>query len=197
MSKPKILTRETTHAGYLTVERLTIRLPNGESALREIESHGDSVAVLPYDAARRCALVIRQFRAAVFAACGEDSVVEACAGMIEGEDAETSVRREAEEELGLRLRDIEFVTRIWPSPGVSTERAALFLAPYVPTDRVGPGGGLASEHEDITVIETPLADLAVDAENGRIVDAKLLVLILSLRSRRPDLFARAAPTALT
>ena len=185
---PKILARETTHAGYLTVERLTIRLASGGTALREIESHGHSVAVLPYDAARRCALVIRQFRAAVFAACGEDSVVEACAGMIESEDAETSVRRESEEELGLDLRQVEFVARIWPSPGISTERASLFLAPYRPEDRTGPGGGLASEHEDITVIETPLAALGADADGGRIVDAKLLVLVLSLRSRRPDLF---------
>ena len=197
MSRPEILTRETTHAGYLTVERLTIRLSDGQTALREIESHGDSVAVLPYDAARQCALVIRQFRAAVFAACGEDSVVEACAGMIDGEDAETSVRRESDEELGLELRQVEFVARIWPSPGISTERAFLYLAPYRPEDRTGPGGGLASEHEDIAVIETPLADLADDAESGRIVDAKLLVLILSLRSRRPDLFERAAPAALT
>ncbi len=190
VSQPEILTRETVYAGYLTVERLTIGVPGDERpAVREIESHGSSAAVLPYDPERRTALIVRQSRAPVLAVTGAAFVVEVCAGMIDaGETAEAAGRREAVEELGVRLANLERVACVWPSPGVSTERSSLFLAAYGPKDRLGPGGGLAVEHEDITVIEVSLTDLAADADHGRIVDAKLLILALALRVRRPELF---------
>jgi nudix-type nucleoside diphosphatase (YffH/AdpP family) len=194
--KPDIRTRETAYAGYLTVERVLIRLADGAEVWREIERHGDAVAVLPYDAARRCAVVARLFRAPVFDATGETSLLEACAGMIEGEPAEDAARREACEELGIALTSLDYVARIWSSPGVSTERQTLFLAPYRNTDRTGPGGGVAGEHEGITVIELPLPQLARDAAHGRIADGKLLTLIFALQLRRPDLFAEPnAPNA--
>jgi nudix-type nucleoside diphosphatase (YffH/AdpP family) len=196
-ARPEILHRDTTHIGYVTVERLRLRLADGGEVMREVESHGDAVAVLPYDPGRRTALIVRLFRAPAFDRFGEEALEEACAGMIEPEndggdrevaDEAGTVRREALEELGLRLRELEFVARVWSSPGVSAERVALYLAPYQPQDRVGPGGGLAEEHEAITVIERPLAQLARDADAGRIVDLKLFSLVLALRARRPDLF---------
>ena len=113
---------------------------------------------------------------------------EACAGMIGNEDAETAARREADEELGATLKSLEFVGRFWSSPGVSTERQSMFLAPYSAADRVGAGGGLAAEHEGITVVERTLAELATDVDQGRIADGKLATLVLALRHRRPELF---------
>jgi len=187
--KHLVANRDRGYAGYLTVERLTIRLPDGRLALREVESHGNAVAVLPYDPERRTALIVSQFRAPVFATTGEESIVEACAGMIEDGNAEATVRREAAEELGLRVGVLEFVARVWPSPGVSTEQASLFLAPYRAADRVGPGGGVESEHEDITVLEVSLSVLASDADGGRIVDMKLLTLVSAMRLRHPALFS--------
>jgi len=68
---------------------------------------------------------------------------EACAGMIEHEDAAAAAHREAGEELGIFLRRVELVARIWSSPGVSSERQSLFLAPYSASDRIGSGGGLS------------------------------------------------------
>ncbi|MDB5481322.1 MAG: nudK [Caulobacteraceae bacterium] len=196
--RPEILERDTTHIGYVTVERLRVRLADGVEVVREVESHGDAIAVLPYDAERRKALIVKLFRAPAFDRFGEEALEEACAGMIETPDHENgdgqaadeaaTVRREAMEELGLRLGALEFVARVWSSPGVSAERVALYLAPYQPRDRVAPGGGLPEEHEAITVIERPLAQLAADADAGRIVDLKLLALVLALRARRPQLF---------
>ena len=203
-ARPEILDRDTTHIGYVTVERLRVRLADGAEVIREVESHGDAVAVLPYDPTHRNALIVRLFRAPAFERLGQEALEEACAGMIESSERETgereigedqpadeagTVRREAMEELGLRLADLEFVARVWSSPGVSAERVALYLAPYQPGDRVGPGGGVPEEHEAITVIERPLAQLAADADAGRIVDLKLLALVLALRARRPELFA--------
>src|SRR6202521_6116464 len=91
--KPEILERQIAHAGYLTVERLRMRLTDGAEVSREVERHGDSAAVLPYDVERRSALVVRLFRAPVFVASGEEMSEEACAGMIENEDADTTPRR--------------------------------------------------------------------------------------------------------
>ena len=186
---PRIIEREIAHAGYLTIERLRLRFADGAEAFREVESHGDAAAVLPYDAERRCALVVRLFRAPVLIAAGEIFLEEACAGMIELEDATTAVHREANEELGVDLPSLEFIARVWSSPGVSTERQSLFLAPYRPSDQKGKGGGARGEHEGITVVERSLSGLAFDADGGRIADAKLLILVLALRLRHPELFA--------
>jgi nudix-type nucleoside diphosphatase (YffH/AdpP family) len=188
---PVVRRRDRLSSGYIRVDRLTIRLAGGAEVVREVETHGHAVAILPYDPVRRRALVVRLFRAPPFDVCGLTELEEACAGMIDDTDAdaETAVRREAEEELGLAVGDLEFVARIWPSPGISTETATLFLASYSPEDRTGTGGGLASENEDITVVERSLTDLAEDADAGRIADGKLLTLVLALRVRRPDLFA--------
>ena len=186
--KPEILNRETVYAGYLRVERLTMRLAGGAVVVREVEDHGESVAVLPYDPSARVALIVSLLRAPPFDRAGELAMEEACAGMIEDGDAPATVRREALEELGVRLKTLDFVARVWPSPGVSAERTSLFLAPYAPDDRIAPGGGVAAEQENITVVERPLADLAAAADAGRIDDHKLLTLVQTLRLRRPDLF---------
>jgi nudix-type nucleoside diphosphatase (YffH/AdpP family) len=190
--RPKILGRKILCAGYLTVERLRLRLIDGAEVWREVERHGDAVAMLPYSIDRRCALVVRLFRAPVFDATGVAIVEEACAGMIGDEDAETAARREAYEELGVAIGPLEFVARIWSSPGVSTERQSLFLASYSSADRIDDGGGVDGEHENITVSERPLVELAAAADQGRIEDGKLLSLVFALRLRRPELFHAAA-----
>jgi nudix-type nucleoside diphosphatase (YffH/AdpP family) len=191
---PEILERETVYQGYIRVQRLKVRLPDGAETWREVARHGDSVAVLPFDATRRCALTVRLFRLPAFDLTGETYLEEACAGMIDEADADESAaaRREAFEELGVRLGELEPVGRCWSSPGVSAERISLFLSSYTEQDRVGPGGGLESEHEAITVVEAPLARLVAEVEAGRIVDLKLLALVQALRLRRPALFAPAS-----
>lgn len=191
---PAIIERKILHAGYLTVEQLRLRLADGAEVMREVEHHGNAAVVLPYDAERRCALVVRLFRAPVLVASGEASCEEACAGMIEQEDAPAAARREAFEELGVELKSLEFIARVWSSPGVSTERQSLFLAPYRRSDRTAPGGGVPGEHEGITVVERSLAGLALDADQASIADAKLLTLVLALRLRRPDLFLPLTPS---
>lgn len=109
--------------------------------------------------------------------------------MIEGEEPAACARREALEEAGVRLGPLELLGACYASPGVSSERVSLFLAPYAAGDRTAPGGGAAGEQEHITVMEVPLAQLWAWVEGRRIEDLKTLALALWLRLRRPELFA--------
>ena len=189
VAQAEILERRTVHDGYLTVESLRLRLADGSEVTREVGSHGDAVAVLPYDAGRRTALTVRLMRPPVLDATGLPELEEACAGMIEeGQDAQETARREAREELGVDINQLEPVGVVWSSPGVSTERIWLFLAPYGLADRRAAGGGLEEEHEGITVREAALAELAQASDEGAVADAKLLMLVQALRLRRPNLF---------
>jgi nudix-type nucleoside diphosphatase (YffH/AdpP family) len=178
---------ETAYEGWGRYLVATIRQPDASVIRREVEDHGVAAAVLPYDAGRRTAVLVRQFRAPVFVAERTEDLLEAIAGSMEDPDAETCARREAMEEAGLRLGPLEHVVTGWAMPGISTERAALYLAPYTAADRVAAGGG-ADEDESITVVEMTLAELARMADEGTLVDFKTLILVQALRQRRPDLF---------
>jgi len=179
---------ETAWQGYLTIMIATFAGPDGAAFRREIEHHGRAACVLPYDPKRKTALMVNLPRAPVIWAGGPPELLEAPAGMVENEDPEDTAIREAMEEAGVALRRLDPVGSPFSSPGVSSERVDLFLAEYEAADRRGSGGGLAEEHENITVQEVPLALLWTWVEHRRIEDLKSLTLILALRVRRPELF---------
>lgn len=185
---PKIIEKKVVHSGYVELLALRIRLSDGEAIAREVEDHGRAVAVLPYDPERRTALLVRLLRAPVLLSTGEAELLEAPAGMVEEDDPEETARRELAEETGLQARGLEHVGSVFTSPGVSTERMDLYLAAYAAADRIGAGGGLEDEHENITVCEMPLAELWSMAERNAIADMKTLTLLLALRVRQPHLF---------
>ncbi|MBU1375385.1 MAG: NUDIX hydrolase [Alphaproteobacteria bacterium] len=180
---------ETVYQGYVTLLMATFAGPGGETFNREIEHHGRAACVLPYDPERKTALLVNLPRAPVIWAGGPPELLEAPAGMVENEDPEDTAIREALEECGVTLHRLEAVGSPFSSPGVSSERIDLFLAAYSSADRTAAGGGLVSEHEHITVEEIPLAQLWTWVEQRKIEDLKSLALILSLKVRRPELFA--------
>lgn len=182
-----ILDRSTVYDGWLSLARLLVRMPNGAIEERHVEDHGSAVALFPYDPDRRVAILISQPRVPVLLA-GQPSLLEAVAGRLESAGADYTVRKEALEEAGLRLRAIQPVANIWSMPTISTERIHLYLAEYCPEDRVADGGGAADENECITVHELPLANIWAQVLDGRISDAKTLILIQFLRIARPELF---------
>ena len=184
----KIIRTETVFEGFSRLLIATVELPDGQTIRREIEDHGRAVCVLPYDPARRTAILVRQFRPAVAFVDGREHLLEAVAGSVEDEDIDACVYREALEEAGLKLRALEHLGTAWSMPGISTEQMDLYLAAYSEADRVGVGGGVDDEHEGITVVELPLVELAAMADAGQIMDMKTLAVVQTLRLRRPELF---------
>ncbi len=179
---------QTVHEGWARFMVATIRL-DGHDIRREVEDHGHAAAVLAFDPVRRVALLVKQLRVPLVVAGEPTNILEAIAGLVDDEAPESAARREAVEEVGVALRAIEPVGAAWSMPGLSTERMHLFLGEFTPADRTGPGGGHADEHENIEMVEIPLRELAHMADDGTLTDMKTLVLVQTLRLRRPELFA--------
>lgn len=179
----------TLHSGWLDLHLVGLKNPDGSTYERYVEDHGRAVVVLPYNPARKTALLVTMPRAALRFAGGTD-VLEAPAGILEaGEAPADCARRELVEEAGLEVTDLEPAGSVWVSPGTTTERLDLFLAAYDDAQRTGAGGGLESENENITVVELALGALWEACHGDAPADAKTRILVETLRLRRPELFA--------
>lgn len=145
---------------------------------REAYDRGNGAVLLLFSPTRRTVVLTRQFRLPAFINGGGDGyLIEACAGLLDGDDPETCIRREAEEETGYRVRTPRKVFEAFMSPGSVTERLHFFVAEYEVEDRVMEGGGLPGEGEDIEVIELPLQEALQGVADGRIQDAKTIMLL--------------------
>ncbi len=157
---------------------------NTDRLIREVHDHGHGATVLPYDAARGTVLLVKQFRLPAYLNGGDGFIIETCAGLLDGDDPAICAQREAEEEMGFRLRNLRQVASAFSTPGSVTERITMFLADYTHDDRVGAGGGHAHEGEDIEILEMPFDEVRAMAKAGKIVDLKTLLLILHLERER-------------
>jgi nudix-type nucleoside diphosphatase (YffH/AdpP family) len=172
--------------GVLKNTALDYRRSDGtwEAQTRETYERGHGATVLPLDAERGTILLVRQFRFPAYVEGHPEPLIEACAGLLDDDDAETCARREAEEELGYRLHELKQVFMPFTSPGSVLERLACFTARYSPADRISGGGGHAEEGEDIEVVEMPLDEAYRAVHDGRIIDAKTILLIQHLMLTR-------------
>lgn len=169
---------------WAKLDRYTIRYTrqdgSTETLVREVHDHGHGATVLPYDKAKGTVLLVRQFRLPVHL-FGEDGfIIEACAGLLDGDDPAKCAKREAEEELGFRLSNLRQMASTFMTPGAVTERLTMFLADYSHEDRIGDGGGEPHEGEDIEVVEMPFDQLRRMMQRAEIVDAKTVMLIMFL-----------------
>lgn len=152
-----------------------------ETQIRQTYDRGDGAVILPFDRERSTVLLVRQFRYPAFVTGHPEPLIEACAGLLDDHDPETAIRKEAEEELGYRLRDVRRLYAPYMSPGSVTERLSFFTADYTPADRISDGGGAADEGEDIEVLEITLDEALAQIRDDRIIDAKTIMLIQHLK----------------
>lgn len=152
---------------------------NGEwqTQKREVFDRGHAATLLPYNLADRTVVLTRQFRLPAYLAGHDDLLIEAAAGMLDDESPENRIRAEAEEEIGYRLNDVRKVFEAFMSPGALTEKLHFFVAEYDRSMRIGDGGGIADEGEDIEVLELPIDSALAMISDGRIADAKTIMLL--------------------
>ena len=176
-----ILSRQAISRGFGLLERLSIELKRFDGRLqtqaREIYDTGDGAAILLYDPARSTVVLVRQFRLPAYLKDGRDSMIEVCAGRLEGLDPETRIAREVEEETGFRVRHPRRLFEGYSSPGAYCEKLTFFVAEYDAADRIADGGGLAHEGEDIEVLEPTLDEALAMVARCEIVDTKTILLL--------------------
>jgi nudix-type nucleoside diphosphatase (YffH/AdpP family) len=166
---------------YYTLKsvRFEYRRANGEwqTQSREIFDRGNAATLLPYNLATRTVVLVRQFRYPPYVNGHDDLMIEAAAGMLDDASPETRIRAEAEEETGYRLGEVRKIFEAFMSPGAVTEKLHFFVAEYEASMRVGAGGGIADEGEDIEVLELPIDSALAMIADGRIADAKTIMLL--------------------
>ena len=146
---------------------------------RETYDRGNGVALLLFNAARASVILTRQFRFPAWVNGGGDGhLIEACAGLLDGNDPAAAMRREAIEETGYAVSTPRKVFEAYMSPGSVTEKLHFFIAEYTAGDRISGGGGVAHEGEDIEVLEVPFAEALAMIDRGEIVDGKTIMLLL-------------------
>ncbi len=155
------------------------RRANGEwqTQARETYDRGNGATLLPYNLARRSVVLVRQFRYPAYVNGHDDLLIETAAGLLDDESPEVRIRAEAEEETGYRLGEIKKVFEAFMSPGSVTEKLHFFVAVYEPRMRVSVGGGVADEGEDIEVLELEIDQALAMIGDGRIADAKTIMLL--------------------
>lgn len=178
----RVVDVELLAAGWHVLRRSTIDWRDAAGTWtrqqRETYDRGNGATVLLYDRERRTILLTRQFRFPVYVNGHPDGMLlETAAGLLDDDDPATAIRREAAEETGVTVGELEHVFDVFMSPGSVTERVHFFAAPYDATTRVGAGGGLAEEGEEIDVVELGIDDARAMIRDGSIQDAKTIMLV--------------------
>ncbi len=148
-----------------------------QTQARESYDRGNAATLLPYNLTQRTVVLVRQFRYPAYVNGYDDLLIEAAAGMLDNETPEIRIRAEVEEETGYRVGAVRKIFEAFMSPGAVTEKIHFFVAEYESDMRIGSGGGLASEGEDIEVLELPIDQALAMMGDGRIVDAKTIILL--------------------
>lgn len=158
---------------------------NGEPEIqrREVYDRGNGAAILLYNKEKQTVILTRQFRLPTFLNGNESGMmIEVCAGLLDEKNPEDCIKRETEEETGYRIQEVKKVFEAYMSPGAVTEILYFFTAEYHPGMKVSEGGGLASEHEYIEVLEMSFSNALAMVYNGEIKDAKTIMLLLHAKS---------------
>ena len=178
----RIIDTELLSNNWYTLNKVTFDFQRRDGSWqrlsREAYDRGNGSTLLLFNAARGTVILTRQFRLPTFVNGNVDGMlIEACAGLLDGEDPEACIRREVEEETGFRIHSPRKLFEAYMSPGSVTEKLHFFVAEYESHQQTGAGGGLAQEGEDIEVLELPLATALAMVQSGEIQDGKTIMLL--------------------
>ena len=178
----KIKNTEVLSDNWYTLNKVTydIQQSNGawETHSREAYDRGNGSTILLYNKENQTVVLTRQFRLPTYVNGNETGMlIEACAGLLDKDNAEDCIRKETEEETGYRIRKVEKIFEAYMSPGSVTEILYFFVAEYDKDMKVSDGGGLAEEQENIEVLELDFNQAIHMISNGEIKDGKTIMLL--------------------
>lgn len=149
---------------------------------REAYDRGNGATILLYNTEKQTVILTKQFRLPTFLNGNETGMlIEACAGLLDKDNAEDCIRRETEEETGYKISSVEKIFEVYMSPGSVTEILYFFIAAYSDKMKVHEGGGIDDEQENIEVLELNFDDALKMIDAGEIKDAKTIMLLYHLR----------------
>ena len=167
---------------WYTLKKVTFKIQKKDGSFqqqsREAYDRGNGAAILLYDKSTENVILTRQFRLPSFINGNETGMmIEVCAGLLDNDNPEDCIKRETEEETGYKVSHVEKIFEAYRSPGAVTEILHFFIAEYTENDKTGEGGGLASEQENIEVLELDFAQAYSMIASGEIKDGKTIMLL--------------------
>ena len=183
--KIKLIKDKVLSDNYFILHNITYDLTrkNGDviQHKREVYDRGNGATILLYNRDKRSVVLIRQFRVATWVNGNPDGrLIETCAGLLDNDEPEVCIRKEAIEETGYQVGEVQKLFELYMSPGGVTEIVHFFIAEYDDNARANDGGGV--EDEDIEVLELPFARALEMVSNGEIRDGKAVILLQYLKS---------------
>lgn len=184
MNNPKIEITETKvlSDNWYTLRKITYNYlkkdGQWETQSREAYDRGNGATILLYNKNSKTVILTRQFRMPTYLNGNETGMlIEACAGLLDKDNAEECIRRETEEETGYKISSVEKLFEVYMSPGSVTEIVHFFAAEYTKDMKITEGGGLDDEQENIEVLEFDFDTAYSMIKSGEIKDAKTIMLL--------------------
>lgn len=177
----KIKQTEVLSDNWYTLRKVTFDYQKKDGSWqtqsREAYDRGNGATILLYNKATATVILTRQFRLPTYINNNPSGMmIEACAGLLDQDNAEECIRRETEEETGYQLSAVRKIFEAYMSPGSVTEILHFFVAEYAKDMKIHEGGGV-KEEEDIDVLELPFEKTLQMIESGEIKDAKTIMLL--------------------
>lgn len=178
--KDKILSEN-----WFLLRNMTYELTRSDGSVvrhrREVYDRGNGATILLYNRHKQTVVLVRQFRIATWVNGNEDGMlIETCAGLLDSDEPEECVRKEAIEDTGFEVGEVRKLFELFMSPGGVTELIYFFIAEYNDTQRANDGGGV--DDEDIEVLELPYHRALEMMANGEIRDGKAVILLQYLQT---------------
>lgn len=149
---------------------------------REAYDRGNGATILLYNLQQKTVILTKQFRLPSYINGNENGMlIEACAGLLDKDNAEDCIKRETEEETGYKISEVKKIFEAYMSPGSVTEILYFFIAEYSKDMKVNEGGGVEHEEENIEVLELNFDDALRKIETDEIKDAKTIMLLQYIR----------------
>lgn len=182
IDKVKIIKTEILSDNWYVLKKITYQFEKKDGTVqthtREAYDRGNGATILLYNKLQKTVILTRQFRLPAFINGNPSGMlIEACAGLLDKDNAEDCIKRETEEETGYRVSAVHKIFEAYMSPGSVTEILHFFIAEYVKEMKVAAGGGVEQEEENIEVLEIPIGQAIKMIETGEIRDAKTIMLL--------------------